>query len=238
MKLRLSSDKKTFVCFTLYNSNESASKACKSINGYLLSECVMEAKTCSRERFCKEHHDFIPEDVGYSNEMIRVSRSPPLPIWYVATYKEGRENIVGAAQCIQRKVGKLPFDNLKRYGKNLLIKASDETQAELLTKFKAPLSGNISSITPHKSFNTTKGVIYSRDLCCYSDEEILDMCPPNVYQVRKLRGANCAILLTFSSTFLPDYIAFDHLRVRVKRYRARPTQCFNCLEYGHITTSS
>ena len=124
MKLRLSSDKNSFVCFVLYNSNESARKAYKSMNGHMLNECTVEAKICSKERFIKEHHDFIPEDLGYSNET-KVDRNPPLPIWFVATYKEGRENIIGAAKCIQRKVGKLPYDNLKRYGRNLLIKASD-----------------------------------------------------------------------------------------------------------------
>ena len=236
MKLRLSANKKRFVFYILYNSNNSASKACRSMNGHLLNEFVVEAKLCSRDRFHKEPHDFIPEDLGYSGEAVEVDRTPPLPIWYVATYREGMESIVGAAKCIQRKVGKLPFDNLKRYGKNILIKASDETQAELLSKFKAPSTGNIKSITPHKSFNTPKGVIYSKDLACFSEEEILEMCPHNVYQVRKLRGANSAILLTFSSTFLPDYITFDHLRVKVKQYRARPIQCYNCYEYGHVVT--
>ena len=63
------------------------------------------------------------------------------------------------------------------------------------------------------------------------------MCPSNVYQVKRLRGANNAILLTFSSAYIPDYITFDHLRMRVKSYRARPTQCYNCFEYGHIISS-
>ena len=236
MKLRLSSNKKTFVCFILYNLNNSASKAYKSMNGHPLNEYVVEAKLYSQDRFYKEPHDFVPEDLGYSNETLEVDRSPPLPTWYVATYKEGKESIIGAAKCIQRKVGKLPFDNLKRYGKNILIKANDETQAELLTKFKPSSTGNILSVTPHKTFNTPKGVIYSKDLACFSEEEILEMCPRNVYQVRKLRGVNNALLLTFSSTSLPDYITFDHLRVKVKRYRARPTQCYNCFEYGHIVT--
>ena len=228
IKLRLSANKKRFVCYILYNSNNSASKACKYMNGHLVNEFVIEAKLCSRDRFHKEPHDFIPEDLGYSDETVEIDRTPPLPIWYVAAYREGMESIVGASQCIQRKVGKIPFDNLKRYGKNILIKAGDETQAELLNKFKAPSKGNIKSVTPHKSFNMPKGVIYSKDLACFSEEEILNMCPRNVYQVRKLRGANSAIMLTFSSTFLPEYIAFDHLRVKVKQYRARPTQCYNC----------
>ena len=49
MKLRLSSNKKTFVCFILYNLNNSASKAYKSMNGHPLNEYVVEARLCSRE---------------------------------------------------------------------------------------------------------------------------------------------------------------------------------------------
>ena len=233
IKLRLSSNKKMFICYILFESNISASRAC-SMNGHLINDHAVEIKLCNTNKFCKEPHDFIPADLGYNAESLRVDRTPPTPIWYVATYREGRESIVDAAKCIQRKVGKIPFENMKRYGKNILIKANDESQAELLTKFKMPATGNVKSITPHKSFNTPKGVIYSRDLSVFSEEEILDMCPPNVYQVKRLRGANNAILLTFSSTYIPDYVCFDHLRVKVKRYRARPTQCYNCFEYGHI----
>ena len=204
------------------------------MNGHKINDHEIETKIYSINKFHKESSDFVPADLGYDEQPLNIDRKPPLPMWYVASYKEGRESIIEAAQVIQRKVGKISFENLKRYGKNILIKASDEVQAELLTRFKTPASGNIKAISPHKTFNTPKGVIYSRDLAMFSEDQILNMCPPNVFQVKRMRGVNNAILLTFSSTYVPDYITFDHLRVRVKKYRARPTQCYNCLEYGHI----
>ena len=232
IKLKLSFDKKTFISYILFDSNISAHNAC-SMNNHIINDFPIKTKLCSTAKFIKEPHDFVPADLGFDKQSFNIDRKPPTPIWYVASYKEGRESIIEASKTIQRKVGKIPFENLKRYGKNILIKANDETQAELLTRFKS-IDGNVKAITPHKSFNTPKGVIYSKDLAVFSEDEILDMCPSNVYQVKKLRGVNNPILVTFSTIYIPDYLTFDHLRVKVKRYRPRPTQCYNCLEYGHI----
>ena len=179
MKLKLSSDKKTFNCFILFNSSTSANKA-NSINGHIVNDFAIHTKLCCTNKFSKEPHDFIPADLGYSEQSPSVDRKPPPPIWYIASYKEGRESIIEASKCIQRKVGKIPYENLKRYGRNILIKANDETQAELLTRYKTSTIGNVKSITPHRSFNTPKGVIYSKDLSVFSEEEILGMFPPNV----------------------------------------------------------
>ncbi|XP_066956295.1 uncharacterized protein [Macrobrachium rosenbergii] len=51
-------------------------------------------------------------------------------------------------------------------------------------------------------FNTLKGVVYSKDLHVFKEEEILHRCPPCVSHVKKL-GGDAAILLTFSSNYLP-----------------------------------
>ena len=236
IKLILAADKRTFLCYILFDSNMSASKACISMNSHSINNFVLTTKICSTNKFYNEAHDFVPADLGYEDQSQKVDRTPPTPKWYVATYKEGQENLLGASKHIQRKVGKIPFENLKRYGKNILIKANGDTQAELLNRFKGSPSGNIKTITPHRTFNTLKGVIYSRELTAFSDEEILDMCPPNVCQVRKLRGTNNAVLLTFSTSFIPDYITFDHLRMKVRRYRAQPTQCYRCFDYGHVVS--
>ena len=92
----------------------------------------------------------------------------------------------------------------------------------------------ISKVYPHSSFNYAKGIIYSEELYDFSDEDILNLCPKSVFQVKKLNGRNNAILLTFCSTYLPDYINVKHLSFKVRKYRLRPQQCFNCFEYGHF----
>ena len=175
--------------------------------------------------------DFVPDySVPVEEEKERIL---PLPTWHVASYKEGRENLIRGAETIQKKVGNIPRGHLKRYGKALLIKAGNETQAALLSNFKPSTDGNIKSISPHKSFNTFKGIVYSKDLHEYEDWEILEKCPPSVFKAQKLKGDNHAILLTFTSSFIPDIINLEHTRIKVKKYYRRPTQCFKCFEYGH-----
>ena len=154
----------------------------------------------------------------------------------MASYKEGRENFVSGSECISEIVGKIPKSNMKKYGKNILIKAQNEGQAMLLTFFHPPANGNISSMTPHKTFNTKRGVVYCKDLYEFEEEDILERCPDSVCNVRKLKGVNHAILLTFTSLVLPDYIWVNHTRLKVKKFRVNPTQCYNCFQYGHVST--
>ena len=52
--------------------------------------------------------------------------------------------------------------------------------------------------------------------------------------VGKLKGTSNAILLTFHSSFLPDYVRIAHISLHVKKFRMRPTQCHSCYEYGHV----
>ena len=174
--------------------------------------------------------DFVPPAYVPAEELME--RSLPTPIWHVASYKDGEENLIKGAESIQEIVGNIPRGNLKRYGKSILIKAGNKTQAVLLNKFKPSSDGNIKSISPHKSFNTLKGVIYSRDLYAFSEREILKRCPTCVYKAEKLKN-NHAILLTFCTDYIPDRINVEHSRIKVKKFHRRPTQCFKCFEYGH-----
>ena len=129
-----------------------------------------------------EECDFVPS-ICYEPNTIQISRrDPPLPIWHVVSYKPGRENKYRAAQQVQAQVGVIPRNNIKNYGKSLLIKAQHRTQANLLMKFKVSAEQNIASISPHRSFNSCRGVIYSRDLYDFCEEEILSFCPETVFK--------------------------------------------------------
>ena len=175
--------------------------------------------------------DFVPPQIVPVEEI--EERVLPIPMWHVASYRDGRENLIRGAEALQRKVGNIPRGNLKKYGKSILIKAGNMTQASLLSNYNPSPEGNIKSVSPHKSFNSLKGIVYSKDLCDFDDWEILEKCPSSVYKAQKLKGDNNAILLTFSSEYIPDTIYIDHSRIRVKKYYRRPTQCFKCYEYGH-----
>lgn len=233
MKLKLATDKSSFLCYVTFDSSQSADMACKYLNGHSVNDSIMRTKLFRTNNINDEPCDFIPknEDNEVASSM---NRKLPIPVWHVATYKEGRENLIRAAECIEGKVGNIPEGNLKRYGRNILIKAGNDTQGVLLSNFKPPENGNIEKITAHKTFNTFKGVIFSRDLFEYSNEEILERCPSHVYEVKKLNETTHCILLIFSCDYVPDIISIKHNRIKVKKYRANPTQCNRCFEYGHV----
>lgn len=234
IKLILEKDKQSFCAFIKFSSPLEASEAQQRLHGHILNDSVVSTKVFSVKNLNDEPFDFVPK--AEEHGPVPCTRALPPPLWHVAIYKEGGKNLIKAADCIESKVGSIPIGNLKRYGKNLLIKAGNETQAVLLANFKPPESGNIESISSHRFFNTLKGVVYSKDLHVFKEEEILHRCPPCVSHVKKL-GGDAAILLTFSSNYLPDTIIVGHERMQVKKYKRSPRQCRKCFEYGHIQNS-
>ena len=234
LKMKLASGNINFDCYATFENSSSANEACMNLRGHSLNDSVLNTRLFNIRNLEDEVYDFIPKILDESGENEKARKNKPILTWHVATFKEGSNNMLKASEVIQNKVGNIPFENLKRYGKNLLIKAGNATQATLLSNFKPSENGNVQNITPHKTFNTLKGVVFCKDLYDFSEEEILERCPSFVIQAKKLRGSNNTILLTFSSSYLPDHIIINHSMIKVKRARANPKQCHNCFEYGHI----
>ena len=231
LKLKFSTVTNSFDAYITFNNHVDANNAflaMKDRPGSHKSNC----KLLSPANVEDDEYDYIPKKFVKSchTEM----RQTPTLTWHVATYKEGRENFILGSEFIERKIGNIPQGNIKRYGKNILIKAGNKTQAALLANYAPSSKGNIQAVSPHKSFNTAKGVIYSKDLYDLEEHEILSRCPAHVWQVKKLKGKNNTILLTFASNYTPDYIRIQHDRIPVKKFKANPKQCFNCYEYGHV----
>lgn len=57
------------------------------------------------------------------------------------------------------KIGHIPGENLKKYGKGLLIKAKDLPQAKILLHFQSPKNGIFKTIKPHRTFKLSEGTI-------------------------------------------------------------------------------
>ena len=47
----------------------------------------------------------------------------PSPVWFVATYKDDEENYVKATDTLHRGLNGIPSNNIKRYGRNTLVKS-------------------------------------------------------------------------------------------------------------------
>ena len=233
MKMKLVNDK-YFEGYVIFYRDESARLALEGYDGSLADKARYGTKTLNAKNLIEEDSDFIPSLYMYTRTKEDIYRPKPTPVWFIAYFKEGRENMLGGTRFLERKFGHLPKGNIKRYGKNILVKAENKIQAAMLSHFTSLQDDIISRIVPHPTFNTVKGVVYSRDLYEFTEVEILEMCPSTVYEVKKLSGRNGAILLHFSTRFIPDFIDVEHSRIRVKKYRYRPRQCYKCFEFGHV----
>ena len=212
---------KTFDAYVTFSNSPDALKAFWDIRKNLKVNCkLMNVKNIQNGVF-----DFIPSKLGLVKEDVKL-REPPPPMWFVAELKDSVNRYV-TIRNLQRKVRVFAEENVKSYGKNLLLKAGDHSQVMMLSKFKPQSGGDIKNITPHKYFNTIKGIIFSSDLCEFEEPQILALCPETVYEVKKLGGVNDAILLFFNCP-LPLDIWIDHSRIKVKKFRAKPTRCHNC----------
>ena len=213
IKLKLGDNDMYFEAFITFMNSDCARSAYEGYDGTAADKNLYKTRLINSRNLVDDEFDFIPS--VYMNIGVRqkVDRPKPTPFWHVASYKDGKENMFSGTNCLKRKFGFLPKGNLKKYGRGILIKAENKLQAAMLNNFTPSQDDVISKIVPHHTFNTLKGIIYSRDLFEFSEEEILDMCPGTVYQVKKLNGGNGAILLHFNTRFLSEHIDFEHSRI-------------------------
>ena len=178
--------------------------------------------------------DYVPNDFedSLTDQSPREQQSPP-PRWFVAYYRDGRGNFIHAARYLAKEIGKIPDENIKKYGKGVLVRAKDTTQSMMLDHLPCPSDSMFENVKAHHSFNYSKGCVYNHDLYEFSEEDILQMCPSSVQRVTKMRGTSNMILLTFFGSIVPDRVRIGPLNLAVKRFVDRPLQCFSCYGYGH-----
>ncbi|GFO26995.1 nucleic-acid-binding protein from mobile element jockey [Plakobranchus ocellatus] len=91
------------------------------------------------------------------------------------------------------------------------------------------------TVSPHKSLNSSKGVIRSRDLRCCSEEELSGVTHARRIKVR--RGEDKiqtdTVVLTFDSPKPPSRIRAGYLTLDVRPYVPLPMRCYKCQRYGH-----
>ena len=222
-----------FDCYIVFQKAHDAKIAYESIKEDDIIEIRGSVKLFDIRNFELHDGDYIPK-IQKNENYKHIERRIQIPMWHVIACKDGHNNILMARECLEDQVGEISDKNISRYGKNILVKAEHKTQAKLLTTFSPEDEDIVTSVSPHRSFNTDRGVVFSRDLYDYDEKEILKRCPEEVLSVKKLKGKNGAIQLTFHSSYLPDYIKIARVNMTVKRFKQRPIQCHKCFEYGHV----
>ena len=226
-------NKTSISAFITFVSNISAKEAKEAmLNKDEMKE--FQFSIISSKNLADEDSDYIPKLFSEAPIPPMKLRELPIPYWFIANYKHSNINSLKGLLCLEKYVGAIPNENFKKYGKCSLVKAKNDLQAYMLLHLTLTEEDIISTVKPHNSFNLTKGVIHSQELQEFSEKEILNLCPDNIYSVKKILGRNNTIILDFSSRYLPDYVDIRHLQFRVRKFRPKPTLCFKCFEYGHV----
>ena len=92
----------------------------------------------------------------------------------------------------------------------------------------------VKGVKPHFTFSYAKGVFFNEDIYELSENEILTMCPDNVWKIFKVPKSNM-IVLTFMDSIVPHDIIIENEIIKVRPYRQRPLQCFNCFGFAHVS---
>ena len=97
------------------------------------------------------------------------------------------------------------------------------------------------SVTPHKSLNTSKGIVHCPALIRQSNEHILelmeeqgvtDVCRINVHRDGVLKPTN-AFVFTFNTPKLPTVVKIGFIQAKVDVYVPNPLRFYQCQVFGH-----
>lgn len=146
-------------------------------------------------------------------------------------------------KAIKGCVGIVP--NVKKLRSGCIqVEVSREAQATNLLKLNT-FGGCAVKITPHRSMNSSKGVVRSLELSELSEQELLDgladqgvTAAKHIYQKRDgNRQKTRTVILTFSVSSLPNNIKAGYLNIKVEKFIPSPLRCFKCQKFGHHQTT-
>ncbi|GFU06109.1 uncharacterized protein TNCV_4764491, partial [Trichonephila clavipes] len=126
----------------------------------------------------------------------------------------------------------------------LLIETASAVQSKYFLMAKTFLDSTL-TVSPHKSLNSSRGVISESDLLCASETEILErLSDQGVTQDRRITIKKDSKhlptkhrILTFNSPKLPATIKTGYLNCKICPYIPNPLRCFQCPRFGHSQTS-
>ena len=93
-------------------------------------------------------------------------------------------------------------------------------------------------VSPHRSLNSSKGVIKWKDLLGTPVEEIAEeLSESGVTHVHQINNAKTGIyVLTFDRPIPPKDVKCAYIQLKVEEYTPNPMRCYNCQRFGHTTS--
>lgn len=159
-----------------------------------------------------------------------------------------RRNRFLVAKILKEKTNNITKASYNAQG-DLILRIKGEKEAEKVLGMKTIGEWKI-QVEKHRTLNTSKGVVYSRDMCWMSEQEVKDgLSEYKVTEVfffkRKPRdsepGNNAEArpfglgVLTFNTQEPPKRIRFGFEYLDIKPYIPNPKRCRKCQKLGHTT---
>jgi len=144
-------------------------------------------------------------------------------------------------KALKAKIGTLV--SVKRLERgDSLVQTDNATYANMLLKVES-LAHVPVKVTPHRTLNSCKGVVRSRELascdvaeitCELKSQGVIDAVIISVKDGSdEERRKTNTVILTFNRPQPPSHITAGYLRIPVAWYIPNPLRCFNCQRYGH-----
>jgi hypothetical protein len=123
---------------------------------------------------------------------------------------------------------------------SVLIEVENSSQASSVSQLEMFVDQPI-KVTPHRTLNSSRGVIRCRDLRdCDDDEVLTNLKSEGVTSVKHIFATRNGIkeptntfILTFNCPSVPSHLKVGYMRVAVEPYILNPLRCFGCQRYGH-----
>ena len=182
---------------------------------------------------CKRKAEDFPPLMGSSPLM---GWSPYVKFMVISS-QDNRKVAAKSPFKIQREhvkiLGAEPHGVTKQCSRELMVELRSKEQERKLEKVKSFLDIPV-TVGPHKSLNTSKGVIKHSDFQDCIEEEFVDEFPDVIY-ARKgdVRIPTNTIVLTFDCPKPPSSLRAGYLTVPVRPYVPFPMRCFKCHKFGH-----
>lgn len=126
-------------------------------------------------------------------------------------------------------------------GTRYILRTESISVRNALLKIEKLIDDTPVEVVFHPTLNVSCGVVYDPDTVNCTEELLLEeLSSQGVVHVRRIRkrdGDNFKnlplLVLSFSTTQVPDFIYIGLIRVKVRVYYPSPLLCFRCGTYGH-----
>ena len=117
IQLKLTECERSLDSYAVFPSSDSAEDAHSKLGGHTVNSFTLRTRLFDVRNPKDDSFDYFPEDESKDF----VERKAPMPVWFVATYKDDKENYVKATDTLHRALNGIPSNNIKRYGRNILV---------------------------------------------------------------------------------------------------------------------